>query len=271
MSAALDALRSELKRFQVSPEFDIFVVPGFLGNDLGGRDPAALQAAMEAAYPVRRAGDAIVPGLVQWVEGSNDALKYRGNELKRTKIWVQRGDPQERGYAYYYYTGVQWEVVPAQTDWARCPEVAELVPRYDSWCRRVGAKLANQAIVTAYRNGDFGIGKHSDKARSIAPSDEEGASLITVVKTGPCARPFELFRGEEKEPFWSEVVQPGTAIIMTLEANLATKHAVPTVEDPGLGSSGSIVFRSISSIVSPAQLEKNRAASLRAKKRARGA
>ena len=54
------------------------------------------------------------------------------------------------------------------------------------------------------------------------------------------------------------------------QANLATKHAVPTVEDAPVDSSGSIVFRSISSIVSPAELEKKRATSQRAKKQARG-
>ena len=81
---------------------------------------------------MRRAGDAIVAGNVQWVEGNNDALKYRGNALKRSKIWLQRGSPHEVGYFYYYYTGIQYAVVPAQTDWAACPEIGALVPKYDA-------------------------------------------------------------------------------------------------------------------------------------------
>ena len=39
------------------------------------------------------------------------------------------------------------------------------------------------------------------------------------------------------------VLAPGTAVIMTLEANLKTKHGVPAVAEAG--SSGSIVFRTI--------------------------
>ena len=125
-------LESMLGKFRIRPGLDIFVVPNFLQDVLGHTtSPAELQVDLETNYPVRRAGDAIVPNTCQWVEGTNDALKYRGNELKRTKIWLQRGDPTVFGYAYYYYTGVQWEVVPAQTDWdTGCPEVAALVPGY---------------------------------------------------------------------------------------------------------------------------------------------
>ena len=50
------------------------------------------------------------------------------------------------------------------------------------------------------------------------------------------------------------VLAPGTAVIMTLEANLKTKHGVPAVAEAG--SSGSIVFRTITDRVAWATLEK---------------
>ena len=50
-------------------------------------------------------------------------------------------------------------------------------------------------------------------------------------------------------PFFDEVLEPGTAVIMTLEANLRTQHGVPEVDDSG--PSGSLVFRTITEIVQP--------------------
>ena len=52
----------------------------------------------------------------------------------------------------------------------------------------------------------------------------------------------------EVKPFFDEVVPPGTAIVMTLEANLRTQHAVPAVDHAG--PSGSIVFRTVTERVS---------------------
>ena len=261
---------STLARYRIVDGLDIFLIPNFLGGVLECNDAAGLQASLEDNYPVRRSGDKITRATVQWVEGSNDALKYRGNELKRTKIWLQRGDPEESGYAYYYYTGVQWAVVPAQTDWQRCAEVNALIAPYDRWCASVGAQAANQVIVTSYRDGDHFIGAHFDKPLTIAPSDASGGvSLITVVKMGSCARPFELYRNtkDASPPIWSQRVKPGDAIVMTLEANLETKHAVPVVKEEEVGPSGSLVFRSISKIITPAELEEKLAKSRAAKER----
>jgi|UniRef100_A0A7S3ATG8 hypothetical protein len=169
-------------------------------------------------------------------------------------------------------TGVQWEVVPAQTDWAKCKEIENLVGPYDKWCELVGAQPANQVIATAYRNGDYGIGAHFDKAKSIAPSSEvSGVSLITVVKMGDCGRPFNLYMLGEEAPFWSEVVPAGWAIVMTLEANLQTKHEVPMVKDGGIGNSGSLVWRTISDVRTAQQVNKLVEASRRQKKRMRDA
>ena len=82
--------------------FDIFRVPNF-ARDVFGVDPGALQTQLESTYPIRHAGDAIAPGEVQWIEGDHSALKYRGNTLKRGKIWLQRGDPETAGFRRYYY------------------------------------------------------------------------------------------------------------------------------------------------------------------------
>jgi hypothetical protein len=229
-----------LEDYRVRSGLDIFVVPNFATTVLK-MDPAAFLHALEK-YPVRGKGDAIVPNIVQWVDGTNAALNYRGHELMRRKIWMQRGDPKD-GYLRYGYTGWQWNVLPATVDVAICPETLPIVDAYDEWATSLGHSSSNHYIVTGYEDGQHNIGFHSDKAKDIVPG-----SLITVVKLGSHARPFELcFPGKEKEPFFSKVLQPGTAIIMTLEANLATKHGVPVVSE--CGPSGSIVFRTIATKV----------------------
>jgi len=78
-----------------------------------------------------------------------------------------------------------------------------------------------------------------DKERTI-----NDGTLIVVVKIGECGRPFRITGGEDETELFNEVVPPGDAVIMTKEANLATKHGVPMLKTP-TGASGSIVLRSI--------------------------
>lgn len=92
----------------------IAIIPNY-AQDVLQTDPASLQDSLEANYPIRRAGDEITWGEAQWVEGGNAALKYRGNELKRGKMWFQAGDPKTDGFRKYYYTGCQNRVQLAPT------------------------------------------------------------------------------------------------------------------------------------------------------------
>ena len=73
-----------LEKHRLRKGLDVFVVPEFAQKYLGF-DPAQLQQAMEANYPVRGAGDKIEWARPQWVEGDNATLHYRGRELKRGK------------------------------------------------------------------------------------------------------------------------------------------------------------------------------------------
>ena len=72
-------------------------------------------------------------------------------------------------------------------------------------------------------------------ARSKLCAYASGA-LITVVKTGEHGRPFRL-ETLDGALIMERVLAPGTAVIMTLQANLKTKHGVPAVVEAG--SSGS--------------------------------
>ena len=238
---------------KVRPDLDIWVVPRF-AQEVLGVDPVQIQNELENHYPVVGKGDAIAPMEAQRVDGVNKALNFRGNDLKRCKMWFQRGDPKRNGYVKYDYTGWQNNILPATSDVDACPEMAPIANMYDDWVQRAGYPCANHYIVTKYANGDDNIGFHYDKPQSIAPG-----SLITVVKTGPHGRPFQLrdrvfldcLPGEDEKAFKvrSDAAQSKVKPFFDeVEANLRTQQAVPAVDHAG--PSGSIVFRTITERVS---------------------
>ena len=75
---------------------------------------------------------------------------------------------------------------------------------------------------------------------------------------------------EKEKPFFSEVLQAGTAIFVRansqdgLDANSIVQHGVPTSKTP-CGPSGSIVARSIKTVVPWATVQKNIQAAAKAK------
>ena len=218
----------------------IWVIPDFAQSVLGV-DPSGVFSSLRESIPVRYDGDEIVPNTEQWVDGSHPSLKYRGHALKRAKIWYQKrapGDP----YRVYSYTGWQHSILPATSPVEKSILMQPVASRYDEWAVSIGAMPANHYIVTAYNDGGDSIGYHSDKMRSLEPQ-----SMITVVKIGDCARPFQIrpLPSSDKKspaPFFSRPLEPGTAVVMTLAANATSQHGVPTVD--GLrAASGSIVFR----------------------------
>ena len=161
---------------RVSEGLDIWVVEGFAQEKLNC-DPAKLQKNLEDTYPVRGRGDAIAWAEPQWVEGENEALHYRGRELKRGKMWFQLGDPRTEGFVKYYYTGWQRAVLPATADVERTPELALVVEKYNELAEADGFPAANHIIMTHYVDGEHNIGMHYDKPISI-----QKKSLITVVR-----------------------------------------------------------------------------------------
>lgn len=270
-----------LEPYRITSEYDLFLVPNMweelcqLNDRMKECSPQSLLHKMQDAYPQRHNDDAILLNTPQQVMGDHTDLKYRGNPLGRHKFWSQDGDPQQVGYYYYYYTGVNWSVMRAQFDWSKCPYHGPVACAYKLWCAEKGVQAANHCITTMYKDGNDSIGAHFDKPRSIAPSKPESASLITVLKLGDTARPFQLFRLNEETPFWTQDILPGAALIMTFEANLKTKHAVPVISTC-TQMSGSMVFRTISDVRDAdevarraANTQKTRALRLEEKKRKR--
>lgn len=98
-------------KYKICDNLDIWIIPNFA--TYLGFYARQLQEDLETNYPVCCKGDNITWGECQWVEGDNDALKYRGNTLKRGKMWLQKENPETHGFTKYYYTGWQYKVLPA--------------------------------------------------------------------------------------------------------------------------------------------------------------
>ena len=235
-----------LDEFRAAPDLDVWVVPG-IATHLGF-SPEQLLEELGSNYPSCGEDDEIPFGKPTWVLGDNRALKYRGHVLKREKMWFQDGEPTKVGFWRYLYTGWQWKVLPATCSVDAVPELSPITNTLKEWSERAGFPKPNHYIVTRYKDGAANIGAHYDKATSIAPG-----SLITVIKLGSIGRPFKLERLDGTVVF-DKVLAPGTGVVMTLEANLKTKHSVPPCDVQGV--SGSLVARTIVDVVSAADLKK---------------
>ena len=178
-----------------------------------------------------------------WVRGSNPALHYRGNGLRRHKVWFQEED---KWLFAYKYTGWQWRVVHAtfKIDATSFPKTTAMVEKMKETCSQ------NQWIATIYENGADYIGMHSDKTETWEPE-----SNFQVVKWGhPRLFQFRLRDGfnnkgkldpEKGTLIFSKILPAGTSLVVDLKTNEMTSHGVPAVDDPQVGLSGSIVGRDI--------------------------
>jgi hypothetical protein len=275
----IDKLRVKLTTLGLSvnePASGIVVVPNFAQTVLGMQTPETFVANLDERIECRKRGDAIQDFELQFVDGDNEALHYRGNPISRRKIWLQDGDPNE-GVRVYSYTGWQAPVSFATSDWNNDEELGGICKRMNDFLDGTDFAPSNHAIITAYDDNTCGIGFHYDKTHSLDPR-----GLISVVKLG-AARCFEVRKRlpppkadvadgertkadhakaqEAVEPFFSETLQAGTLVLMTTEANLATQHAVPAMPAP-TELSGSIVFRSVSRVDKVEDLQRKRDAVL---------
>jgi hypothetical protein len=182
-----------------------------------------------------------------WIRGSHPALNYRGNDIRRHKIWCQ-ADFSE-GLRRYNYSGWQWRIGYATHDIGHVEPIQTLAQALNAGL----APQHNHWIVTRYEDGSDNIGYHSDKTADFHPN-----SWFVVIKLGE-PRPFafrvKAAKGEpEQDPFFSKVLPAGTAIFCRakssdgFDANNIVEHGVPPV-DTICGTSGSIVSRCITTVI----------------------
>ena len=245
---------------------DTAIIPNFVKNSLGMEVDKVWQSLQKypdhpVDQPIKIQGNEPM-----WITGAHPALNYRGNAIKRDKIWLQK--EYARGMRRYGYTGWQWKVSGGVND------VGE-VPLVDTMFGKIGKIVGqdmNAIIATRYKSGQDNIGFHSDKVK-----DFEDGSCFVVIKLGE-SRKFEFSWDEPavenakqvirnnkdkatiikakqtikdrqyKEVFYSEELKAGTAIIVGMDANARIKHGVPSI-DQVEHVSGSLVGRFIKTII----------------------
>ena len=198
-----------------------------------------------------------------YIDRGDPAIKYRKNELARSKGFVNLESDADR-IPVYVYTGFQYRVAEKYMR-PEDPRVAGFMPALAAAVGAVtvpgyGQQAYNQAIVTSYACGADNIGWHSDKMRTIRER-----TLITDVSFGAtrsfyvCVPTWEERMNKKKKMVPTEVerieMRSGDAVILSTEANARTQHAV-LKEKERVGARQSVVFRTIKRVVSRAMLEK---------------
>ena len=188
------------------------------------------------------------------VLGDHPALHYRGNALKRHKIWLQTD--YQQGMIKYGYTGWQHAISAATRSIKSVPQIDLLMDWLNNgvfenilveYNMPLCTLAFNHAIFTRYEDQNDFIGFHADKER-----DFEVDSYFLVIKLG-ATRDFVL-TDNDSNVFWSEKLPGGSMVIIRAKssgnpaANSLLKHGVP-VSLTECGPSGSIVFRCIKTVV----------------------
>lgn len=225
---------------------DAIVWPGFMQSELD-LDPAETWRDLLAlpTWPADREipfrPDGSDP---HWITGQHAALRYRGHELKRAKIWCQ--DDYPSGLRKYGYTGWQHRISFATHAVEYVRPIWRVASALNGWLYNVDHAPHNHWIATKYQDGDHSIGFHSDKERDFAPG-----SYFVVLKLG-APRDFAFRLVGEREPFWCRKLEAGTAVFVRCKApgaaNSIVQHGVPETAD-AVGASGSIVSRCITTVV----------------------
>ena len=168
----------------------------------------------------------------RWILGSNKYLNYRGNAIKRHKMWFQKENDLEKGIRKYNYTGWQWGITKAVYN-------TNSIDSLDKFVNKINDFLEikhNHWIVTKYNDNKDNIGFHSDKSKNWKDN-----SCFVIVKFGE-ARPFQFSYNDKV--FYNEKLKQGTGLIIGMKANEIVKHGVPAINDD-VKVSGSIVGRAI--------------------------
>lgn len=220
----------------------VHVITQNFARDVLGFDAGTLPKTLIEKYP-KAPSDNIEACKVQLVHGNHPALNKRssqkgGSGMPRHKYFFQTGDPKKDGILKYGYTGRQLRIGLLTADVGECPEIAEILEKYNEFAASKQYPAANYIIVTIYENGQDHIDEHSDKTK-----DFDDNSLLTVVKLGPGERSFVIRDGKGGKELFNKKLPVGSAVLMTVPGNNSTTHEVPI--DGSTQLSGSIVFRTI--------------------------
>jgi len=203
----------------------------------------------------------------QTLARSLDAMKYRGNELRRAKQFYVK---ERTGKRLYRYPGMSYESVALYKTIASSSVIDKLVKLIAGVTFGDRVLDANHVILTRYETAEDNIGRHSDKAKDITSN-----SLIVMLSFGD-KREFVFDREDEKtgdvKRIVRAVLRQCDVVVLDTESNVELKHSVNSVADETLikrvkpfSTRVSIVMRNIKTFITDAELEKKLVSCRRAK------
>ena len=224
-------------------------------NDESGLFEALSSTQKHDNGPISISEDGLMPFMVL---GSHPALRYRGNAIRRSKIWMQ--DDYSKGLLRYGYTGWQHAIAPATCSIEAFPCVKKIMDGLNEifpfmltfYNMPLCDAKFNHVIFTRYENHEDCIGMHSDKEADFVPG-----SYFVVIKLG-AARRF-VFSDRNNKTLFNECLNEGAMIIVKTgkgSSNQIMKHGVPPSVDK-CGGSGSLVFRAIQTLIPWHEVAKN--------------
>ena len=174
------------------------------------------------------------------VRGSHPALRYRGNALKRHKIWFQK-----EGSHFYVYKYTGWQK-RADGDVSTGPSKASMfVPAG----RRSGDNDASEPLDLYVVRRWKRLHRHALRQDAYV---DPGSSFL-VQKWGHPRR-FVIALQDHADVdkctvIFDKILPSGTKVLVDSDANVRTRHGVPPMEGD-IGPSGSIVGRHIAEKIS---------------------
>ena len=217
-----------------------------------------------------------------WLDPDNDAMHYRGNELRRIKFFVSL--TEDGRVPRYSYDGFQWTAMPLYHA-RNTPSIDFVVKLADKISGPNGLRRAdapeeffscNQAIGTLYKTRRHKIGTHSDRPRDIKPGSwifdiSFGADREFVMHERTDAEQHEWINqhgghnlSAAAEPYCNHLgrttervtMTHGSAILLTTSTNSRWTHEVPPPRGPFPGPRASLVFRDIVTQLTPGVMAK---------------
>ena len=175
----------------------------------------------DPSVPIDFCSDGMTP--IQ-ITGKHPALHYRGNALKRHKVWLQ--SDYQQGLLKYGYTGWQHAIALATRDIRCIPVVKQMLDWLneniqDICVNKLGITAPsstarfNHVIFTRYANAQDCLGLHQDKEGDFVEN-----SYFVILKLG-ASREFIFSTNEkpvEQHVFYRQVLDAGTLLFVRAKA-----------------------------------------------------
>ncbi len=147
------------------------------------------------------------------------AMKYRGNNLNRSKFFLV-DIHKKKGYPKYYYTGFQYASMLYYSDLKKHELLYNMAHSVSNL--EIGGinSNINHIIGTLYIDGNDNIGWHNDKMKSIRPN-----SNIYILSFGG-TREFAIRKNDSKDTVWSKKLRRGDLFVLGPKTNSMYQHTI---------------------------------------------